>query len=548
MPVPFTPAWLANEPAAQGFLPLDFRLAPDRLVAIAAARAHVMPAGLVDVIAAQQARLPACPARDEAVAQLRDPEAMAVVTGQQVGLFLGPLYTLYKAASTLRLARDLAKQTGLPCVPIFWLQTEDHDFEEIRRVHLPDAAGPLALELADCQDNLRAEAAGPLVPIRARRLGGQIADLHGLLDEHLAPLPSGGEVTALLERHYRADATLAAAFAGVLAELFAGQGLVILDPSDSALVPFAAPLHRRAFADSEAIAAALSERSDALQKAGFTAQVHVRPHSPLSFWHRGGRDGPRFRLAPAATDTWRLCGSQDRVRPADIADDLLQRPERFSTSALLRPLLQDSWLPTVAYVGGPGECAYFAQLAPLYAAFGRQMPLVVPRARFALVDAPARRLAARLGLRPQDAPRSEAALLALLGAKGALAVDADRAPAPDDLAQSMTGPLRQQLARLAADADSWDPGLAKAARRLEGSTSRQIGKFVARYLRALGGRDETTRGRLARLQGLLAPGGVAQERRYGFATFAARAGASQMLNHLIAHAEPWQHELVWLDI
>ena len=552
MPSSFTPAWLANDPAAAGWLPLDFRRQADRGRAVQAATAHSMPAGLVDVIAAQQARLPACQARDRAVAALRNPDAMAVVTGQQVGLFLGPLYTLYKAASTVRIARALADETGLPCVPIFWLQNEDHDFEEIRRIELPTDAGPVSLGLADTPGDVLADADDArdwgLVSVRARRLGGEVEQLHGQLGPHLDGLPCGADVAALLARHYQSDATLSAAFAGVLAELFAGQGLLIIDPSDAALTPFAAPVHRKAFGDAAAMAASLGERSAALNRAGVAVQVHVRPDSPLSFWHCGDRDGPRYRLEPQGAESWRLCGSQATVARSTVLHDLKHRPERFSTSALLRPLLQDSWLPTVAYVGGPGECAYFAQLAPLYEAFERQMPLVVPRARFALVDATARRLARQLGLAPCDAQDSEAALLARLGAKRLEGDGPGDDSVPQDLARSLHEPLRRQLARLATDADGWDPGLARSTRRLEKALVAQIEKFAGRYQRAVGGRDATTRQRLARLQGLLSPDGLPQERRYGFATFAARVGGCQLVAQLVAHAEPWQHELKWLDL
>ena len=497
-----------------------------------------MPDGLVDVIAAQQTRFSPCAVRERSVASLRDPSAMTVVTGQQVGLFGGPLYSLYKAATAVRLARDFAEKTGFPCVPVFWLQTEDHDFDEICRSHQPGDAGPRTLQLSD---NLGPN--GSQIPVRARRLGPVIDHLRVELSHQLSGLRFADDVGALICRHYTPDATLPSAFAGLFAELFAGTGLIILDPSDAALVPFAAPVHRHAFAAAEPIASALCSRVDELQAAGIAAQIHVRPDAPLSFWHRGDRDGPRFRVAPLDAESWQVCGTDLTVSRAEVAADLLDRPERFSTSALLRPVMQDVWLPTVAYVGGPGECAYFAQLAPLYEAFERPMPLVVPRASFALVDASARRLAEQLGLQPVDALQPYDTLLAQLGSRGG-AAELD----PDTLAAALSDPLHDQITAFAAHVRDRDPGLARAADKADRSISAQLNKLIDRYRRALGERDTLAAQRLTRLVGLLAPNGQPQERCYGFAAFAARAGPAALVERILSAADPWRHDLQWLDI
>lgn len=540
----FTPAWLADDPAAAGWIPLDFRRAEDRAAAARDAAAHVMPPGLLAAFAQQQALLPPCSARAAALDKLGQPGAMAVVTGQQVGLWLGPLYTLYKAASALTLARHLEAEQGRPCVAVFWLQTEDHDFPEIRRAFTPGPGGPESYELEDALGR-----DGALRPVRARALGADATALLDRLAEQLRGQPHEAEVISLLGRHYRPGATLAGAFAGVLAELFAGEGLLILDPSAAELAPLAAPVHRRAFDSAAGIADGLGQRSVELAGAGLRVQVHVRPEAPLSFWHRAGPNGSRYRLEPAGPERWRLCGTEQTVLRSEVSDDLARRPERFSTSALLRPLLQDTWLPTVAYVGGPGECGYFAQLAPGYEAFGRPLPLVVPRARFTLVTPQAQRLCEQLGLLPGDAALARDELLARVVLQSPEGLRSPEGlPGPSELESTLLGQAHATLEAFGAQARELDPGLAKAAARLDVALAEQVARLIARYRRVLAERDEVSGRRVERFRALLAPDGAPQERVYGFASFAAGCGTRALVRRIMDNAAPLGVEPKLLEI
>ena len=352
--------------------------------------ARPLAAAVADALAAQNARLASSAARAAHLAALRH-GAAAVVTGQQVGLFLGPLFTIYKAASAVCVARALAAESGQPVAPVFWLQTEDHDLPEVAVCHVPRAgAPPLALRLPEPPSEQR-------VSVAHRRLPAEVGACLEQLGDAIGARPRAADHLARLARHYRPDASWSLAFAGVLAELFCEEGLVLVDPRDPALATAAAPVHERALDAAGPLAAALAARSEALAAAGFTAPVYVRAGAPLSFFHPRGATGPRYRLAPAAGAYAEVHG--DGVHTlgalrAALADD----PLCFSTSALLRPILQDFLLPTAAYVAGPGEVAYFAQLAPLYEAYGLPVPVVVPRARFRLLDDGARHTLDQLGL------------------------------------------------------------------------------------------------------------------------------------------------------
>ncbi len=477
------------------------------------------------VVVAQNAGLPPSAARDAHLEALGR-GAAAVVTGQQVGLFLGPLYTIYKAASAVVLARVLAAETGTPVVPVFWLQTEDHDLPEIASCGVPGAA---------CCEMITAPIeAGNRISIAHRLLPAEIA---GCLDR-LAELLGDGSLAqthvARLGRHYRAGASWAGAFAGVLAELFAPEGLVMIDPRDATLAKVVAPVHAQALDQAEDIAAAMIAHGAELERAGQRTPVHVRPGAPLSFFHPGGALGPRVRLEPAGRDAFTEVGGGRVYELGALLEVLYEDPRRFSTSALLRPIVQDTLLPTVAYVGGPAEVQYFAQLAPLYDAFNRTPPLVVPRARFRITDARTRKLLARLGLSVADAELPEPELLARL-----------RPPGPDaaEISRRLLEPFVAAHGELSATLANAGPEIARALARTRGSVERSVGKLAGKVERARLYADAEHVAAVRRLRALLAPDGAPQERRLGLAGLAARIGDRAVIEQVLGAIDPFDAAL-----
>ncbi len=485
---------------------------------------------VADALDAQNRRVAPSPARDVHLAALRT-GAAAVVTGQQVGLFLGPLFTVYKAATAIRVARALADASGRPVVPVFWLQTEDHDLPEIATSHVPCASDvPRALRVPSSPDDR--------VSIAHRRLPDDVAACLAELGIQLGHLPNAAAHLERLARHYRPGRTWGDAFAGVLSELFAPEGLVLVDPRDPALGAPAAAVHRHALTHAASIASALESRSDALRAAGFAPAVHVRPGAPLSFFHPDGAEGPRHRLAPAGDD-FALVGRDDRCARTALLATLDAEPLRFSTSALLRPILQDTLLPTAAYVGGPSELAYYAQLAPLYEAFALPMPLVVPRARLRIVDAGTARTLARLGITADDAGRPEAELLAVAGDAG---ID------PDALAERVLGPFADGLDALRAELAPLAPGVDTAFDKTRATVATSVKKLTGKIADARRHADRDTTAAIRRVQQALWPHGEPQERVYGLPWFAARFGERPFLERTLAEAEPFAaapRDVVW---
>jgi len=485
--------------------------------------------GVVEELQRQAASLPASPVRQAALTALGRPGTTCVVAGQQVGVFLGPLYTVHKAATAVARARWLGERTGRACIPIFWLQTEDHDWAEVARfdgcVRGRWLSGRLAPE----------SAAEARVSLAHRRLPPDVEVHLGSLSRALAPLPHGAEVTALLGRHYVAGRSPGAAFAGVLAELFADEGLVLLDPRTPAMAARAAPLVQFALEENDAISTLLEERGAALARFGFQEQVHTRPDASLAFFHPAGAGGPRFR-PDRDGDGFRT--PLGRVTLAELRARLADDPLSFSTSALLRPLVQDSLLPTAATLGGPAECTYFAQLPPVYARAGLELPMIAPRARFRVVDPWTASALDRLGLLPEDTDQPVHALAARLHAWPAWM--------GASLRERLLGPLERQLEAVRPEVLALDPALARAVAKTRAHVARGVDRFIGRLQRAAlvsSGLGTDALEALAQVTAALQPAGRPQERVHGFWAIAAEVGPRALVSSLVSAAASLSPEL-----
>jgi bacillithiol biosynthesis cysteine-adding enzyme BshC len=533
----FTDAWLADDPAALPFLPRPYASPTLRRNAVVRAAERGLSPIVADALIRQNAALPPSAAREAALATLANGRAAVVVTGQQTGLFGGPLYVLHKAATAIRMAETLARETGIAVVPVFWLQTEDADFEEIRAIATPGPDGVTTLRSDDALGDILA---GERIPVAHRPLGPSVEAALTTLGACIGVERHGAEALALFTRHYRPDATYPRAFAGLLAELFAATPLVFIDPRDPALGALTRPVFAKALTRADTLDAALVQRAAALEAAGFKVQVHARPGASLVCHAPDRPDGPRYRLVRAGdgSDAWLHAGLADAapVTTDRLLDHLVSEPLAFSTTALLRPALQDSLLPTAAYVGGPGEIAYFAQMGPVWDTFTQAPPLIVPRARLRLVTPTARRLAEQLGLQLSD-DATDRAMLANPPVATAIS-------APDFAA------LRKALAAAEADTHdaaetlgTHDAGLAKAVRKAFADMQHQLDRLGDRLQRATLQADTATTHRLARLRALLAPEGQPQERTLGCAHFAAQLGPAALVATVLDAVIPFEHRL-----
>jgi bacillithiol synthase len=315
--------------------------------------------------------------------------ASAVVTGQQVGLFGGPLFSIFKALTAVRLA-DQATRSGVDCVPVFWLATEDHDLEEVNQVSIPASDGSL--------QKLNAPIQGlPDAPVGTIRFGSEIQAVVEAATGLLGP----SEISDFLREAYRPDETFGNAFARLFARLFAEWGVILLDAADPEFHTIAEPIYRAAIERAEELDEALLARGKALEAAGYHQQVKVTPSSTLLFTLRNGARVPVHRRVNGQGSADFLVG-EERISQAEMLSRVASSPQDFSSNVLLRPVIQDYLLPTLAYTGGSAEVAYFAQVAVVYEALLGRVTPVVPRFSATIVEPKLKGLLERYGLRLPD--------------------------------------------------------------------------------------------------------------------------------------------------
>ncbi len=334
--------------------------------------------------------------------KLRD-GARAVVTGQQVGLFGGPALTLLKAATAVRKAQ-VASEAGVPHVPVFWMATEDHDLDEVNQATLLGKSG--LIKLRSQFPSHRAQPVGDML------LGEAIEPVLAEVEELLGFAP----VTELLRASYTPQDTLSCSFGKFITAVFREHGLIVLDASSLKFHAMGAPVLRYAIEHADELHEALTEQGRALEAAGYSSQVLVTDENTLLFLiDENGSRVPLRRPAVGGGRTWQAAGRT--YSTGDLLAILHESPERLSPNALLRPVFQDSILPTSAYVGGPAEIAYFAQCKPLYERILGAMTPVLPRLSATLVPPAIRTVMDRHELTLRDAMMSADGLAQRLAAR-----------------------------------------------------------------------------------------------------------------------------------
>ena len=472
--------------------------------AIRRTQAHPRDRGtLAAAVAAQQERRGAPPEARAAAARLASLEAVAVVTGQQAGLFGGPLYTLLKALTAVKLAARVTAEHGVPAVPVFWVESEDHDWREVSACAVLDA------EMAGRAIALGTPPGAGEIPVSSVVLDPSILAAVDSLRATLPPTEFTAGTIDALSRAYRPGAGMSAAFGTWIESVLGRLGLVVYDASDPATKPLAADLFTREL-ESPATGRLALAQGRALEALGYRAQVLPQEDGVALFALDGTRRPIRVRDGAFAVG--------DTVVPsADLLERSRRQPERFSPNVLLRPVVQDALFPTVCYVAGPSELAYQAELGPVYRHFGVPQPLVAARATATLLDSAAARFLEKHAL-PLEAlqPDNETALNRLLEASIPKEVEDARLGA----AQAIEG----GMARLIDALPSIDATLAGAARSSLGRMQHDLRVLQEKILQAAKRRDETLRRQFARTRALAFPDGHPQERVIGFVSFLNRYG------------------------
>jgi len=464
-------------------------------------RPHREVAGLIE---AQQLKRGAPTAALAAAERLRDPRTVAVVTGQQAGLFGGPLFTVLKSLTALRLAERVSAELQNPAVAIFWVDAEDHDWDEVRTCPVLDA-----------EFGLRAIRLGALPgagdrPVGALRLDDGIRTALTELAGTLAPTEFTAETFALLRRAYEPGRSMAEAFAILLEQLLGERGLIVFDSCDPAAKPLVRDIFIRELQSPGQTLALAAAAGAELAARGHEPQIEPAPDGTGLFYLDAGRVSIRRRGGS-------LTVGETARDAASLVDEARRDPSRFSPNVLLRPVVQDTLFPTICYVAGPSELAYWAQLQGVYQHFGLSMPLIYPRLTATVLDSASSRFLARYGLPIEDLQHhDEAALNRLL--------EAQLPPSVDASLQQATEAVQARMNAVIEAVPAIDPTLAGAARTTLGRMEHDLRTLHGKIIHAAKRRDETLRRQFIRAQAQAFPEGHQQERAVGSIFFLNRYG------------------------
>ncbi|MFZ3276588.1 MAG: bacillithiol biosynthesis cysteine-adding enzyme BshC [Candidatus Sulfotelmatobacter sp.] len=434
--------------------------------------------------------------------------AAAIVTGQQVGLFGGPMFAIYKALTAVKLA-DEATAAGIDAVPIFWLATSDHDLAEVNHVSIPGPDGLLRTLTTSSH-------AVPGAPVSNVRLGEEILPVV----EEATSLLGDSEASQFLRESYRPGETLGTAFARFYAQLFGQWGVILLDASDAELHHVAAPMYRAAIEGVEDLDAALLARGDALERAGYYQQVKVTPSSVLLFAMHDGARTAIHRLEGSNQAAELVIGSEpgaEKISSSELLDRISSAPENFSPNVLLRPVVQDYLLPTLAYTGGAAEAAYFAQVGAVYEKIIGRVTPIVPRFSATVVESKVQRWLGQYGIAVRDAFDGPEALRQTLAARTLPAgLQAAFERANQSVEESFSG-LQEALAKL-------DPTLVEASQTGASKVRYQLDRLRERAMAAELRRSEVVSRHAVALSQALYPENALQERGVAGVYFVARHG------------------------
>jgi bacillithiol biosynthesis cysteine-adding enzyme BshC len=449
-----------------------------------------------------------------------------VTTGQQPALFGGPLYCLYKALAAIRLAAALEHVLRRPVLALFWIGADDHDWEEANHAVTIDAQNYAR------RVTVSSEAEAVPLPLSERRWGPDVTRAVAEFSELLPRTEFSDDVSAHLQRAYSPDATVADSFAATLELLLRDERIALISSAAPELRRAAAPVLRASIERAADHAAVLARQTERLLAAGYHTQVTVAPDaSNVMVLDENGRD----RLV-RGDGGWLTRREKRPLSEAELLARLDETPDRFSANVLLRPVVENATLPTIAYVAGPGEISYYAQIGCLFTAYGMLPPVVVPRPSITIIEGKVRKVLDKLALEPDVFARPFHELVTTV----------IRQEIPDDVAaalRTLRGALQDGYETLTEAASRIDPTLAgplTAARNNSLGHLNDVEKKITGHLRQ---RNDILVEQLRKAAANLYPEGAAQERMLNPLPYLARYGPD-LVRALAAAMDLEPHALV----
>ena len=469
---------------------------------------------LVTLLLEQQNHYAPSPKTLENIERLRNPKTVAILTGQQVGLFSGSLYTIYKTASAIALAKRYKRDfPDYDFVPIFWLEGEDHDYDEIASVTI--LVGNEAKTLRYDEKNYA-----------ERKMVGRTRLSEGItafVDEVLALLPESdfkAELSTLVRNAYKQGETFLTAFAKFMSALFKDDGLIFLSPDDAKFKSLVKEVFIKEFETFPKNSEQVIAQSALVEEEGYEAQAKVKP---INFYWID-EQGNRWQIEPHDEKYFLLKPSREQQLKTALLETVHNAPERLSPNVILRPIVQDKALPTLAYVGGPSEVAYWAQLKRAYEFFNVDMPLVVPRASLTIVEQKISKVFEKLG---GDSRRAryeqffcerEAMLKNYIVSHSEVNLE--------HIFETAETQVKNAMAQLEAELIRIQQSLSQTRQTIEGKMLFQLSQLKEKAFRAQKQRENDFLSQMEKCEANLLPSGKLQERALNVMYFLNKYGMS----------------------
>lgn len=439
---------------------------------------------------------------------LRETGTVAVLTGQQAGLFTGPLYSVYKALSAIKMVECL-RGKGIKAVPVFWMATEDHDFDEVSNAFAIGRDEELFEARIEQTESDAGRPVGEVeFPASIRKTAEQFVDA-------LPPTEFTSGLRSAIADQWNSESRFGGSFGSMLTSLLGKFGLVVVDPLDAEIKDLAKPVYSGAIEKSEEIVAALTARNADLIAAGYSAQVLVEDDFFPLFYHTD--DGRRVALRRNSDGSLQVKGERLKFRLEELLGIVSDDPSRFSPGVMLRPVVQDYLFPSLCYFGGGAEIAYFAQNSEVYRVLDRPVTPIFHRQSFTVVEAKHARTMSAYGLEFSDLFSGETLLMPEL-------VDKFVDPKTAELFAEVREKIDEEIEKLDQALSNLDTTLSANLATRKRKIDYHVDALRRKYQLRRAEKDETLGRRVKALFPSLLPNGGLQERTINIVSFLDRFG------------------------
>lgn len=462
----------------------------------------------------------------QSIERLADDRSIAVVTGQQLTLLGGPLFTIYKIISAIHYAREWEKQFNVPCIPVFWLADEDHDYEEISSLGLP---------LKDDHKNITLpNESGLEKRVAEIELNSSFESFKKEVIESQFDTDFTDQLWRKLDGCYRSGKTIGEAFGELVLELFKDYGLILAGSAEPSIKKHFSSVLTRSVQAVKNQFELLEAKTDELVSSGYHAQVHLQ-HSNL-FWI--DEKGNRIKLS-YENNTWSADGNGTSWSSKELIDEIEKHPDRFSPNVFLRPILQNELLPSFAYIAGPGEISYHAQMKDFFRDFNQTMPVIVPRFSATLMESGIDRIFEKLPFELSDYNERIEDLESRF---------IEQSDSPD--IESIFDEWRSQVDKVSEnpieEIKNIDPTLEGSSEKAKATFFTELDKLKGKVYRSVKDQEKTQLKRIRKIKTNLFPNGNLQEREVAFIYFMNKYGLDiwDRLLEKLEDEEPDSHKII----